>query len=259
MGAPVAEFAGGKIPPRVPAHPTGMVGSPSGRSEPKIPIESRRNGLLALRFGARPGTASVPDMNFLDLAEDTRLDELHATPEVAGRRTLVAHLRGDAVLSRQFADRAGLGAGPGRWGAAGVQAGRRDRPDALDLKPPRDGGGQRMGRAAQADRPVRASDAPGQGAPARQNERERAGPERTGKLHRDFTERAGHFLYLGNGIRQKEHRFGLRAAFQSLNPRARVRIERITPEPVDSLGGINNDAAVPESFRGFLYISRINL
>jgi len=96
---PRAEFA-----PLRPAEPARVEWPLPGRPQPEVPLEVRRDRLLALgRLLLVGAAAGVPDVDFPDVAQDAIFDQLDAAPELPAGGALVAHLGGDLLLLRRLA------------------------------------------------------------------------------------------------------------------------------------------------------------
>ncbi len=104
----IAQGAGAVIVPAAPVEGeiTIAIFTLSGRTQPEIPIHAGRDFSLRQRVfdTLRPNRTIGPYMDLFHLADDTALDTLHGTAQTVFRRALVAHLRGDLVLSRRLAD-----------------------------------------------------------------------------------------------------------------------------------------------------------
>src|SRR5262249_7134058 len=74
-------------------------------SKPEVPIERRRNRILARRpvHALRPNRSIAPNMHLANRADNTRLDNLDCPPQTIFGAALVAHFGRDTTFFRQLA------------------------------------------------------------------------------------------------------------------------------------------------------------
>src|ERR1051326_8441387 len=88
-----------------------LVGAIWRGAEPEIPVQPRRDRIFTGRpvDAGGPFVGGMPDMDLADLAEDSSLDQLDASAEIATGAPVVPDLRDHSGPERKLTKPAGVG------------------------------------------------------------------------------------------------------------------------------------------------------